>query len=66
MLDKRGYIHAILMDLPKAFGAINHELLVVKLNARVFKLIFSKELSSWKQLLCAPQVMAFRAGGLFW
>ena len=46
MLDKRGYIHAILMDLPKAFDAINHELLVVKLNARVFKLIFSKELSS--------------------
>ena len=46
MLDRKGYVGGILMDLSKAFGKINHELLVEKLNAyeirtEALKLIFS-------------------------
>ena len=33
MLDKKGYAGAILMDLSKAFDAINREMLVAKHNA---------------------------------
>ena len=33
MLDKKGYAGAILMDLSKAFDAINREILVAKPNA---------------------------------
>ena len=33
MLDKKGYVGAILTELSKAFNIINYNLLVVKLNA---------------------------------
>ena len=44
-LDNKGYRKAVLMDLSKAFGTTNHELLVAKLHANEFsknalKLIF--------------------------
>ena len=35
-LDKKGFAGAVLMDLPKAFDTINHELLIAKLNAYGF------------------------------
>ena len=35
-LDNKGYGGAILMDLPKVFDSLNHELLVAKLNAYGF------------------------------
>ena len=46
MLDRKGYVAGILMDLSKAFGKINHELLVEKryayeIRKEALKLIFS-------------------------
>ena len=46
ILDNKEYVDAILMDLSKAFDAINYKLLVAKLNTYGFgketpKLIFS-------------------------
>ena len=35
-LDSRGYCGAVLMDLSKAFGTINQELLIAKLHANGF------------------------------
>ena len=36
MLDRRGYGGAVLMDLPKAFDTLNHDLLTAKLQAYDF------------------------------
>ena len=46
MLDKKGYAGTIVMNLSKAFGISNHELLVAKRNAygtgkEAFKLVVS-------------------------
>ena len=35
-LDQKGYGGAVLMDLSKAFGTLNHELLLAKLHAYGF------------------------------
>ena len=35
MNDKKEYVDAILMDLPKAFDTINYKVLVAKLNANI-------------------------------
>ena len=35
-LDNRGYYGAVFMDLSKAYGTINHELLIAKLGAYGF------------------------------
>ena len=35
-LDMKGFAGAILMDLSKAFGCLNHELLIAKLEAYCF------------------------------
>ena len=35
-LDKKGYAGAVLIDLPKIFDKINHELLLAKLNVYDF------------------------------
>ena len=46
VLDNKGFGGAVLMDLSKAFGTINHDLLVAKLHAYGFsndslKLLYS-------------------------
>ena len=38
VLDKRGYARILLTDSSKAFGCINHELLIAKLHAYGFSL----------------------------
>ena len=37
VLDKRGYICAIFMELSKALDTLNHDLLIAKLGAYGFK-----------------------------
>ena len=36
VLDRKGYDGAVLMDLSKAFGTLNHEFLIAKLHAYGF------------------------------
>ena len=36
MLDKRGYVCAMFMDLSKAFDTIHHDLMIVKLGGYGF------------------------------
>ena len=36
ILDKRGYICAVFMDLSKIFDTLNHKLLIAKLEAYGF------------------------------
>ena len=53
-LDKEGFGGAVLMDLPKAFGTLNHDLLVAKLHAYGFdrsalKLIKSYLTNRWQR-----------------
>ena len=36
LLIRKGYTRAVLMDLPKVFDTINHELLIAKLYANGF------------------------------
>ena len=40
VLDSKGYGGAVLIDLSKAFDAINHDLLIAKLHAYVFSRVF--------------------------
>ena len=37
ILDKKGFCGTVLIDLPKVFDTINHELLVAKLHAYGFE-----------------------------
>ena len=37
MLDKRGYVCAVFMDLSKAFDTIHHDLMIAKLGAYAFQ-----------------------------
>ena len=37
ILDKRGYVFAIFMDLSKVFDTLNHNLLIAKLGAYGFE-----------------------------
>ena len=36
-VDKREYVSALLMDLSKAFDTVNHDFLLAKLKAYVFR-----------------------------
>ena len=54
ILDEKGFVRAVLMDLSKAFNTLNHELLIAKLSAYGFnneslKLIQSYLTSRWKR-----------------
>ena len=54
VLDNKGYGGAILMDLSKAFGTINHDLLIAKLHVYGFskeslKLIKSYLTNRWER-----------------
>ena len=53
IIDKNGYAGAILMDLNKAFDAINHQLIIAKLHAYSFSkdvfLVVSNYLFNRKQ-----------------
>ena len=48
-LDKQGFTGALLIDLSKAFGTINHELLIVKLQAYGFSTEAPEVLLSYLQ-----------------
>ena len=53
-LDNKGYGGAILMDLSKAFDSLNHQLLIVKLNAYGFthsslRLMYSHLSDRWQR-----------------
>ena len=48
-LDKQGFAGAFLMNLSKAFDAINHELLIAKLNAYEFSIEELEVLLSYLQ-----------------
>ena len=48
-LDKKGFCGAVLMDLPKAFDTINHELLIAKLHACGFSVESLEILLSYLQ-----------------
>ena len=53
-LDNKGYTGAVLMNLSKTFGTINHELLIAKLHAYGFskqalKILFSYMSDRWQR-----------------
>ena len=48
VLDRKGYDVAILMNLAKAFGTLNHDFLITKLHAYGFSEESLKLIKTWQ------------------